>query len=292
VKKALKYLLFLFGVCLFCVIIGFGIYVYLYYPRTAQTYEYAGPDPGKKILIASQGSSFKEKLVQTIFDSLKYSSGHIKVIDVGRLEETDAAYWDKILIVNTFMVRLNSDVNEFIQKISEPDKVLIFITSGGADWRPEPKLKIDALTSASRIEEIDDLRRAIIEWIDKESEPGMELNNHVLALKFNPRVDVRSACRAIFNDQQRYRQQYPDLERMINHIGYQYIRLQEINAAVEIFRLNVKLFPESWNVYDSYGEALYKKGQRKAAINSYRKALQINPYSKSSRSMLNKLESQ
>jgi predicted negative regulator of RcsB-dependent stress response len=58
---------------------------------------------------------------------------------------------------------------------------------------------------------------------------------------------------------------------------------------VKVFRLNVSLFPDYWNVYDSYGEALLAKGDRKAAIQSYTKALELNPEAKSSKDMLDKL---
>jgi tetratricopeptide (TPR) repeat protein len=36
-------------------------------------------------------------------------------------------------------------------------------------------------------------------------------------------------------------------------------------------------FPESSNVYDSYGEALLKDGQKEEAIRNYKKSLELNP---------------
>ena len=58
---------------------------------------------------------------------------------------------------------------------------------------------------------------------------------------------------------------------------------------MEVFRLNVSLFPDSWNVYDSYGEALLESGDQESAIRNYRKALELNPASKSASNMLKKL---
>ena len=43
------------------------------------------------------------------------------------------------------------------------------------------------------------------------------------------------------------------------------------------FRLNADLFPESWNVWDSLGEALSEAGEVERAIESYERSLQINP---------------
>ena len=36
--------------------------------------------------------------------------------------------------------------------------------------------------------------------------------------------------------------------------------------AVDVFAMNSQLFPKSWNVYDSYGEALVRLGKRDEAI--------------------------
>jgi predicted negative regulator of RcsB-dependent stress response len=39
-----------------------------------------------------------------------------------------------------------------------------------------------------------------------------------------------------------------------------------------VFRKNVKDYPKSWNTYDSLGEALAKKGDKKRAVEAYTKA--------------------
>ena len=111
----------------------------------------------------------------------------------------------------------------------------------------------------------------------------------LIALNYFPRVDVKAACEAIALEQERYQALYPNLVNSINRVGYQYLRLKDVQSALEIFKLNVSLFPDSWNVYDSYGEALLINGDRESAIRNYRKAVQINPDSKSANDMLEKL---
>ena len=44
-----------------------------------------------------------------------------------------------------------------------------------------------------------------------------------------------------------------------------------------MFRKNVKDHPDSWNTYDSLGEALAANGDKKAAIEDYSKALAMAP---------------
>ena len=52
-------------------------------------------------------------------------------------------------------------------------------------------------------------------------------------------------------------------ESEINTLGYLYLHDGEVKKAVSVFKLNVHLFPEAWNVYDSLGEAMLAAGKRK-----------------------------
>ena len=62
----------------------------------------------------------------------------------------------------------------------------------------------------------------------------------------------------------------------INTLGYQYMmELKKPEIALCILKTNTIHFPESPNVYDSYGEALKINGDLRAALESYQKALDI-----------------
>ena len=71
--------------------------------------------------------------------------------------------------------------------------------------------------------------------------------------------------------------EYEINEGAINALGYDYLRRNEMDAAKEVFLINVREFPASSNVYDSYGEALMKSGQKEEAIVNYKKSLDLNP---------------
>jgi tetratricopeptide (TPR) repeat protein len=62
-------------------------------------------------------------------------------------------------------------------------------------------------------------------------------------------------------------------EADINALGYQLLQQGKTDEAIAMFRKNAKDHPDSWNVYDSLGEALAAKGDKKAAIEDYSKAL-------------------
>jgi predicted alpha/beta superfamily hydrolase len=64
-------------------------------------------------------------------------------------------------------------------------------------------------------------------------------------------------------------------ENIVNQFGYVLLRSEKIDEAVEAFEENVKLYPDSANVYDSLAEALEKKGSRSKALANYEKAYKM-----------------
>jgi CubicO group peptidase (beta-lactamase class C family)/TolA-binding protein len=62
-------------------------------------------------------------------------------------------------------------------------------------------------------------------------------------------------------------------EARFNALGYAYMAREDYKTAIAIFQLNTQLYPDSANTYDSLAEAHMKKGDRKKAIDLYRKAL-------------------
>lgn len=59
--------------------------------------------------------------------------------------------------------------------------------------------------------------------------------------------------------------------------------------ALELFKINVALYPESWNVYDSLGEVLLKLGNKAEALKMYQKSVDLNPNNKGGKQMLERL---
>jgi tetratricopeptide (TPR) repeat protein len=69
----------------------------------------------------------------------------------------------------------------------------------------------------------------------------------------------------------------PFREDGINGLGYQLLRAKRVEDAIRVFQLNVELYPESWNVYDSLGEAYLNHGDKDLAIKNYRRSVDLNP---------------
>jgi len=81
-------------------------------------------------------------------------------------------------------------------------------------------------------------------------------------------------------------------EADINALGYRLLNDKKTEAALEIFKFNVECYPESFNVYDSLGEAYMITGDKEAAIHNYKKSLELNSENEGGREMLKKLEGQ
>ena len=79
-------------------------------------------------------------------------------------------------------------------------------------------------------------------------------------------------------------------EEVLNWLGYHLLfwwdRPQE---ALDVFKLNTELFPNSANAFDSLGEAYLTLGDKENAIMSYRESLQLNPQNKNAEAKLKQL---
>jgi len=82
---------------------------------------------------------------------------------------------------------------------------------------------------------------------------------------------------------------YDFRESELNRLGYILLSENRIDEAIGIFQLNVKMFSQSSNVYDSLGEAYMKNSQKEYAIKNYERSLELNPNNSNAVEMLNKL---
>lgn len=79
-------------------------------------------------------------------------------------------------------------------------------------------------------------------------------------------------------------------ESRFNGMGYAELRKNNLKKGLEIFRINVALYPESSNVYDSFGEALLINKDTVSAIANYKKSLELNSGNRNAKRQLEKLE--
>ena len=85
----------------------------------------------------------------------------------------------------------------------------------------------------------------------------------------------------------------PDFSLKENELdvwGYALVARGRIKEAIEVFKLNVELYPGSSAVYASLGEAYLNNGNKALAIANLEKSIKLNPQTVWTSAMLTKLK--
>ena len=81
-----------------------------------------------------------------------------------------------------------------------------------------------------------------------------------------------------------------DAEYRLNDVGYNLLEENKNSEAIKVFKLNVELYPESSNVYDSLGEAYMKNGDKELSIKNYEMSLKLDPSNEYAKEMIMKMK--
>ncbi|MEX0287994.1 MAG: tetratricopeptide repeat protein [Flavobacteriaceae bacterium] len=81
-------------------------------------------------------------------------------------------------------------------------------------------------------------------------------------------------------------------EREFNRLGYKFLRDSAYTDAIEVFKINVALYPDSDNVYDSLGEGYLKSGDSLQAYENYKKALELDNGNRRAKRYIDAFENQ
>ena len=137
-------------------------------------------------------------------------------------------------------------------------------------WTP-PQLAVD-MSFAEYQKGIDPVMNVILAH---NSTADIENQLRALIIKGNFDEAVGISKEYIQNPLHRYFK--GDLETKINDYGYNLINQEKFEAANKVLKMNVDLFPESANVYDSYAETFMKMGKKEEAIKYYEMAIIKDP---------------
>lgn len=77
-------------------------------------------------------------------------------------------------------------------------------------------------------------------------------------------------------------------ERDFNQKGYEYLRKKQYHDAIEIFKINAALHPNSDNVFDSLADGYLRSGDSLNAFIHYNKALELNSGNKRAKDFISK----
>ena len=166
-KKPLKITL----IIVICIIVFLAaamvIYKAVFSMGIAEQFESGNANSAKKVLIASQGSKFKNTLTKTVVKQLNEKNVFVKVIDVTNLDKINENDFQAILIIHTIEAwDAPKTVVKFLGNTRKSEKILLVATSGRGTYKAK-NTNIDTITSASKMDKIDSISVEIIARLDK-----------------------------------------------------------------------------------------------------------------------------
>lgn len=139
--------------------------------------------------------------------------------------------------------------------------------------------------------------------------PGITNQGHQMSLQhlyqiYSGKIALGAALQAMFGsdafaaefaklseDVLKAKDKYFYTEAEMTGMGYFLLQqLKRVDDAIGLFELAVELFPGAWNTYDSLAEAYYTKGDRKKALELYRKSLELNPDNENGKKFIVRIE--
>ncbi len=63
----------------------------------------------------------------------------------------------------------------------------------------------------------------------------------------------------------------------LNNLGYRLLGEDKVEEAIDIFRLNVEMYPDQWNPHDSLADGYLAAGDTTRAIVFLQRSLALNP---------------
>jgi len=245
---------------------------------------------------------------------LPYNNKHWYSIGKGDIHSTveDLYKWH-VALKNNVVLTSNTRKNQETAYVTENDKMTSYYGYGWAISKSDRETKIVAhngsnglyfadfvryidddvvviyLTNVFLGSESENVAREISKMIFDTNYNPSPLSKNIYELihefmKTNPSVNAEKLP-AFLKDNLNY--EFSN-HAILNQLGYSRLKKEDNpDWALELFKLNVKLFPNDGNLWDSLGEAYLKYGQKSEAIKSYTKAVELG--SEGSKKVLDEL---
>ncbi len=133
--------------------VAFATWYRVHYSMSvARSFEVPAAAPSARVLIATQGSAFKDAVVSGLADHLRLRSVYAKIVDISALPGIQGGDWDAIVLIHTWeMGKPPQTVKAFVDRIHDPDKLVVLTTSGAGNFKLEG---VDAISAASKMVDV------------------------------------------------------------------------------------------------------------------------------------------
>lgn len=171
--------------------------------------------------------------------------------------------WEKLKVA----IHIDLDVNEIV--INHMQKELDNLQ--GFSWQGWNQIASFALNNKTHLKEA-------MEWVDKSISISKTFANQMTKAGLLEQVGSMKEV-----DELKKSAMAMATEAEVNTYGYQLMQGGKNDEAIEVFIKNTKDHPDSWNVWDSLGEAYGVKGNKDLAVKYYSKAYEMAPDNQKSR---------
>ena len=179
-KKWIKVVLWILATPIALIGILLVIYIVMNTQGVIEPFQSGNPQADTRILIASQGSEFKESLVGSIIDEFKDPETFFSVIDCTTLQDIRIDDWDAMIIIHTMQIhKMPAGARKFLDEVDDFSNIMLVCTSGGGD-EVVTAYDVDAISSASRMSKLP----AILQWIGERLEDGRTASLQIRATEF------------------------------------------------------------------------------------------------------------
>jgi len=165
-KSWLKMLIILFSVPLIAILSFASYYLINNLQGIIEPYQIGNPGADQKILIASQGSDFKESLLYELTEEIQDKERFLSIVDCTQLDREDLSKWDACVIIHTTQIHgMPKAAESFLINSDTHSNVILVTTSGGGDEEIR-NFDVDGISSVSRMSVIPDLVDSITFKLD------------------------------------------------------------------------------------------------------------------------------
>lgn len=159
-RKIIRYLVLIFAVFFLFLM----WYKATYSMDKIESRQINSPNSKFKLFIASQGSEYKNKVVEKVIQHFRNDSIFIRIEDVSALGKISVEKWNAIVILHTWEItKPEENANLFVDNHYDKNKMFVVATSGSGDNRIA---NTDGITGASQLEDVDKDAKEIIKWIE------------------------------------------------------------------------------------------------------------------------------
>lgn len=149
------------------------VYIFMNRQGVIEPFEVGDSKAETRILIASQGSDFKNSLVNKLVDEFKASDNYLSIIDCTELEKENHEYWDAVIIIHTMQIhKMPKEAQLFLAAENDLSRIMLVSTSGGGDDFVTD-FDVDAISTPSRAS----ITPQIIEWVKEKMKNKLNREN-------------------------------------------------------------------------------------------------------------------